>query len=129
MYQIVGHGIDVVEVDAFRSLLECNSGDFKDRCFTKAEQAEAATHANEVQRFAGWFAMKEAVAKAMGIGFGGAVTPLDIVITHGIGGAPQVLLRQGAMKRASELRVVNWHVSISHVNSTAFASAIAVSNN
>jgi holo-[acyl-carrier protein] synthase len=60
-------GLDLIEIARIRRALERYPG-FRDRCFTPAEQAYCDSRANPAESYAGRFAGKEAVGKALGIG-------------------------------------------------------------
>src|SRR5437763_16886208 len=60
-------GTDLIEIARIRRALERYSG-FRDRCFTEAEQAYCDSRANPAESYAGRFAGKEAVGKALGFG-------------------------------------------------------------
>ena len=58
---------DLIEIDRVERALARYPG-FRDRCFTKAEQAYCDSRANLAQHYAARFAAKEAVGKALGSG-------------------------------------------------------------
>ena len=60
-------GVDLIEIDRVEQALARYPG-FKDRCFTKEEQAYCDSRANPAQHYAARFAAKEAVGKALGSG-------------------------------------------------------------
>ena len=60
-------GVDLIEIDRVERALARYPG-FKDRCFTKEEQAYCDSRANPAQHYAARFAAKEAVGKALGSG-------------------------------------------------------------
>ncbi len=60
-------GIDLVEIERIRRALERYPG-FRERCFTDAERAYCESRPNPVESYAGRFAGKEAVGKALGSG-------------------------------------------------------------
>jgi holo-[acyl-carrier protein] synthase len=126
--EILGHGIDIVELDRFAVLLCEPDGDFLSRCFTSAERGRAAEGAlsHRTQSLAGKFAAKEAVAKALGSGFDGTIGPLNIEITNDSVGVPQVVLHGNAADLAAALGISSWRVSISHAGGVAIASALAL---
>ena len=62
---IVGIGVDVVDLARFEQVLK-RTPDMVNRLFTAAEQTSAAGHQLPVMSLAGRFAVKEAVAKAVG---------------------------------------------------------------
>src|SRR5205823_11442553 len=63
----VNVGVDLIEIERIRRALERYPG-FRDRCFTPAEQAYCDSRPNPAESYAGRFAGKEAVGKALGIG-------------------------------------------------------------
>ena len=61
-------GVDLIEIDRIRRALARHGEDFKERCFTEAERAYCDSKPNPPQHYAGRFAAKEAVGKALGSG-------------------------------------------------------------
>lgn len=61
-------GVDLIEIARVRRALDRHGGRFRDRCFTEAEQAYCESKPNPPQHYAGRFAAKEAVGKALGSG-------------------------------------------------------------
>ena len=59
-------GIDLIEIDRIRRALE--RAGLRERCFTEAERAYCDSRPNPAQHYAGRFAGKEAVGKALGCG-------------------------------------------------------------
>lgn len=123
---VVGHGIDVVDLGTFRRWYEDPNGRFLSRCFVQTELEEIGDGANQVERLAGRFAAKEAVLKAIGTGFGAGIAFTDVVIHRVTDGAPKVQLAGGAEKVAKKLGVTGWHLSITHTGGIAMASVIAL---
>ena len=74
--------------------------------------------------YAGLFAAKEAIAKALGTGFR-AFMPIDIEVLRNELGKPYVNLYGGAAKRAFELNVGIIHVTITNTKEYAQAFAVA----
>jgi holo-[acyl-carrier protein] synthase len=60
-------GTDLIEIERVRKAL-ARYERFRDRCFTPAEQAYCDSRPNPAQSYAGRFAAKEAVGKAIGSG-------------------------------------------------------------
>ncbi|MEM6314067.1 MAG: holo-ACP synthase, partial [Planctomycetota bacterium] len=80
--QLLGHGIDIVEVARVRGLLEKHGRRFEQRCFTAAEVAYANRRPKRAaEHLAARFAAKEAVLKALGTGqrHGIAWTDVEVV--------------------------------------------------
>ena len=116
---ILGVGTDLVEIDRVRKACERDS--FVVRTFTELERRQAG---DKISRFAGSFAVKEAVAKALGTGFR-AFMPIDIEVARDELGKPYVNLYRGAKALAHELGVERIEVSISNTAEHAMAFAVA----
>jgi holo-[acyl-carrier protein] synthase len=65
---VVRVGVDLIEIERIRRALERHGESFKARCFTDAERAYCDATPNPPQHYAGRFAAKEAVGKALGSG-------------------------------------------------------------
>jgi len=61
-------GVDLIEIERVRLALDRHGDGFKERCFTEAERAYCDSKPNPAQHYAGRFAAKEAVGKALGSG-------------------------------------------------------------
>jgi holo-[acyl-carrier protein] synthase len=122
---IVGHGIDIVELSTIEQRLEAGEH-WMEGTFTEAEQKEADPAPNRIQYFAGRYAAKEAVVKALGTGFTDEVTWLDVEVVRFPSGAPNARLSGSALAVAESLGVTRWFVSIGHRGAYAIASAIAL---
>src|SRR5947208_2767294 len=109
---MLGIGIDAVEVDRFRRLLE-RRPQAAARLFTEGELAFGARWRDPAPRLAARFAAKEAVMKAMGVGLG-AFPFHDVEVVSAPSGAPAVVLRGGAEALASRLGVQGWRLSLTH---------------
>ena len=94
--------------------------------FTEAEVAYARRRKKGFEEtLAGRFAAKEAVMKALGTGWREGVTFPGIEILQQPSGRPYVVLHGGAAEKAAELGITAWHLSITHTEDLAIASAIA----
>jgi holo-[acyl-carrier protein] synthase len=127
--RIIGHGIDVVEVARVKAELESPSKQWAEKVYSKDEREQADRPPKNARYFAGRFAGKEAVAKALGTGFSGTVTWNGIEILRLPSGAPTVRLSGGALELAQILGVTGWVISISHCGGLSTASAIALGMN
>ncbi|MDR3636406.1 MAG: holo-ACP synthase [Isosphaeraceae bacterium] len=125
---IIGHGIDVVEVARIKAKLESPAKKWAERVYSDDERSQADAAPGDTRYFAGRFAGKEAVAKALGTGFSGKVTWKGIEILRLQSGAPTVRLSAGALELAQTLGVTRWVISISYCAGLASASVIAVSD-
>jgi holo-[acyl-carrier protein] synthase len=61
-------GVDLIEIERVRRALDRHGESFRERCFTEAEREYCESKANPAQHYAGRFAAKEAVGKAIGSG-------------------------------------------------------------
>ena len=124
---IVGHGIDIVETARIRQLVEEHGKHFLDRCFTEAEQAYCLQNSKRrFEHLAGRFAAKEAVLKVLGTGWRGGIAWTDIEIRNEPSGQPKLQLSGESLRIANEMEITQWHLSISHIETHATASAIGV---
>lgn len=123
---VVGHGIDLVDVTEIRRWIEDSRNPLLPRCFVQGELNEIGDGANRIERLAGRFAAKEAVLKAIGTGFGAGVAFTDVVIERAPGEAPTIRLSGGAARAAAALGVTTWQLSISHAGGMAIASVLAL---
>jgi holo-[acyl-carrier protein] synthase len=125
---IIGHGIDIVAIHRIAGLIERCPEDFLEATFTLNERKEAESLETATAFFTGRFAAKEAIVKALGTGFLGDISWTDVEILRQPSGAPNVHLSGGALAVAQALGVTRWLLSISHDESHAVASAIALGN-
>ena len=121
---VIGVGIDLVEVDRIRRLLERYPERFARRTFTEAEAAYCRRSVQAAERFAARFAAKEAVMKALGTGWSQGVTFRDIEVIRAPSGAPGIRLAGAAGLRAQGLGVRVIHVSLSHTPLQAIAMVV-----
>ena len=124
---ILGHGIDIVETARIRGLVESHGQRFFDRCFTPEELAYCHRNTKRFyEHLAGRFAAKEAVLKVLGTGWRGGIAWTDIEILREPSGQPRVVLTGECQRIAEQLGIKRWHVSISHIETHATASAIGL---
>ena len=123
---VVGHGIDVVDITKIRRWIEDSRDPLIPRCFVQAELDEIGDGVHRIERLAGRFAAKEAALKAIGTGFGAGVAFTDVVIQRAPGAAPEIRLSGGAAQAATALGVTAWKLSISHAGGIAMASVLAL---
>ncbi len=121
---VVGIGIDLVDIGPFTAKL-ARAG-FRDQVFTAAEQAQADDRRASAESYAGKFAVKEAVMKALGAGVRQSIWFTAVEVLNNADGAPVLTLHRAAHDRASVLGVAMWHISISHTPHTAVAVVLAL---
>lgn len=127
--RIVGHGLDLVETARVAEMLERHGGRFLDRVYTAAEQDYCRRGARRmVEHLAGRFAAKEAILKALGTGWSGGIAWTDAEVIRDASGRPDVRLHGQASRRAGQLSIVRWQLSLTHIAGIAAASAIALAD-
>lgn len=121
----VGLGIDVVEIERMRALLE-RSEAFAPRVFSDDERAYCDGKANPASHYATRFAAKEAVVKALGTGFTQGIDVRDIEVVRAPSGKPSIKLYGRAAQVAAELGVREISVSLTFTHLEAVACAMAI---
>ena len=121
---IIGTGIDIVEIARFRKILAGTGERFLMRVFTGEERQFCLKRKDPPPHFAVRFAAKEAVFKALETGWAKGVTWLDVEVLRQEQGAPFVLLHGAAQEVAASKGVGRVHISLTHTNNWAAATAI-----
>jgi len=114
-------GTDLIEIERIRGALARYSS-FRERCFSEAERAYCDSRPNPAQSYAGRFAGKEAVGKALGFGVARAFAWREVEIV----GRPKPAVRLSGRlaERASALGIGSVDLSMTH--SRELAQAVAV---
>jgi holo-[acyl-carrier protein] synthase len=81
-----------------------------------------------IQRLAGKFAVKEAIMKALGTGWGNGVSFTDIEVITLMSGEPTVRLHRKLALLEKTKAISEWLVSITHTDYLAMASVIGINN-
>lgn len=123
--QILGIGSDIVECLRIAQLIERHGELFVGRVYTDAEIEYCRARKAATQHYAGRWAAKEAVLKALGTGLRRGISWRDIEIANDPRGAPDVVLHGGAKELLGRNGIQWIHVTISHCRSHAVAYAIA----
>lgn len=118
---ILGLGIDVVEIERVRALLERKGERAMRRLFTEREATYASGKAHPAIHLAARLAAKEAAFKALsGNDLARGVGWREIEVMSGKHG-PELVFHGLAEERAIEMRVRRVHVSLTHTHMTAAA--------
>ncbi len=118
----VATGVDLIEIARIEEVIARHGKRYLERIFTPAELEYCG---KRVESLAGRFAAKEAAAKALGTGIG-EVAWKEIEILGDEQNAPTMTLHGAAERRAKELGLTNWSVSISHSQSHSVALVVAI---
>lgn len=121
---IKGIGIDIIEVHRIRHAIMKNNG-FIDRVFTENEKQIFEEKNYLPHTVAGFFAAKEAVAKALGTGIRN-MQWRDIEILKDHLGKPYVKLHNNAKDLAYSMNIDKILISISHSKENAIAQAMVL---
>jgi len=122
---ITGLGVDIVEIDRMRLALERHPR-MRERIFSVEERAYCDARNRPYIHYATRFAAKEAVLKALGMGFSGGIRFTDVEVLRDERGRPVPHLTGRAAEIAAEAGVVEMHLSLSFTHTTAVASAVAI---
>ena len=107
-------GTDIIQISRIESSLE----KFGDKFKMKFLNSEEMRLAKKVESVAGFWAAKEAIAKALGCGIGSDLAFHDIILSKNDRGAPTFRLSEHAQKR---YQIDRSSLSISHDGGFAIA--------
>lgn len=124
--QVLGIGTDITEIERVDRMLERHGDYFLRRVYTEAELAYCQGRKQAGQHFAGRWAAKEAILKAIGTGWIRGISWRDVEVLNEPSGKPIVKLHGGALKVASERGIRSVLISISHCECHAIAYATAL---
>lgn len=122
---VVGLGVDVVEVSRIERAVARWGDTFVRRIYTPGEIARVEAGVARGPRLAARFAAKEAVMKALGIGWR-ALAWREIEIASDASGRPVVTLHGAARRIAEERGITGVLVALSHTHEHAVANAVAL---
>lgn len=123
MVQLVT-GIDMIEIARIKRAAARHGDRFYRRFFTSQEIEYCQGRATSL---AGRFAVKEAVAKALGTGIGD-FNWTDIEIVCDGRGKPELILHNRARQLALDKGLHQWSISLSHTDTLAIGLAVATSD-
>jgi holo-[acyl-carrier protein] synthase len=125
---VLSVGVDMVEVERIRKALEDSriGKRFRARVFTENEiQYCEKKRRGRYESYAGRFAAKEAVMKALGRGWGSKVSWLDIEVARARSGKPEIVLHDKTERLAAEQGMRHWSLSITHTAQHGLAFVVA----
>ena len=124
--EILGIGTDIIECPRIGKMIEHHGELFLRRVYTEREIRYCQARKHAIEHFAGRWAAKEAILKAMGTGRSHGIAWTNIEVRNGHDGRPQVLVCGAARETAVERGIGDILVSISHCRTYATAYAIAL---
>ena len=89
---IYGNGIDIIDINRIRRVIDKYGNKFKKRCFSTAEIERSEKRLNSVESYAKRYAAKEACAKALGTGLARGVFWKNIEVENNQYGKPFIKL-------------------------------------
>jgi holo-[acyl-carrier protein] synthase len=106
--------MDLVKRGRIEQALERHGERFLKRIFTEGERRYSEKMPHAPLHFAGMWAIKESIVKALGTGFRDGIAWRHIEVSHDPLGKPLVTLTGKAKERADALNVSRIHASITH---------------
>lgn len=122
---ILGIGVDAVEIERIRRMIERYGNRFVGRVFQIEEVKYCMSHHDPVPHFAARFAAREAVAKVLRTGFSSGIKWRDIAVMRDANGIPSIALYGAAAEVASKMGVKRIWLSLTHTDTVAIAVAVA----
>jgi holo-[acyl-carrier protein] synthase len=125
---IVSVGVDLIEVERIQKALEDPQigTRFRKRVFTEKEIHYCEKkQRGRYESYAGRFAAKEAVMKALGRGWGSKVTWIEIEVARAQSGKPDIVLHGKTALFAERLGIRRWALSITHTQGHGLAYVVA----
>jgi holo-[acyl-carrier protein] synthase len=120
---IIGIGIDLAEVARYE-FDETKLAWFARKVYTDEEVAYVMRKRNRAERFAGFFAAKEATRKA----FGHAILWREVGVSHERSGKPAIKFYGAAAQLPQSRGVTRIHLSITHTATIAAAVVVLEGN-
>ena len=96
---IYGNGIDIIDINRIRKVIEKYGIRFKKRCFSLSEIDRSEKRLNSIESYAKRYAAKEACAKALGTGLARGVFWKDIEVVNNQFGKPFIKLHGKAKEK------------------------------
>ena len=122
---IHGIGTDIIECLRIAQMIERHGEHFINRVYTDHEIQYCSARKSATQHYAGRWAAKEAILKAIGTGWIRGISWRDVEVHNLPGGQPVVKLRGGAREAVEQRGITDVLISISHCRSHATAYALA----
>jgi holo-[acyl-carrier protein] synthase len=124
---IVALGLDLAQIARFEAAVGRQGERMLERLFTDGERAYCERRRERMTHYAGRFAVKEAVMKALGTGWTRGVRWRDIEVVRAAGAAPTLVLHGVAQEIARGRGIAKIHITITHDAGLAAAVAVAES--
>jgi holo-[acyl-carrier protein] synthase len=123
--EILGIGTDIVECPRIGKMIEQHGEIFLRRVYTEREIRYCQARKHAIEHFAGRWAAKEAILKAMGTGRSRGIAWTHVEVRNAPDGRPRVMICGAAREVARQRNIGEILVSISHCRTYATAYALA----
>jgi holo-[acyl-carrier protein] synthase len=124
--EILGIGTDIIECPRIGKMIENHGELFLRRVYTQREIRYCQARKHAIEHFAGRWAAKEAILKAIGTGRSQGIAWTNIEVRNDQDGRPRVLVCGAAKETARNRGIGDILISISHCRTYATAYAMAV---
>jgi len=119
---ILGIGVDIIEISRIKQSVERSGDKFLNRIFTEKELEYCLSKGNKYQHLAARFAAKEAISKALSIGWNNQFDWKNVEVINEKSGEPKVHLN-GLLKDFLPA-ATNLKITMSHSDEYAVCFAI-----
>lgn len=123
---VIGIGTDIIECSRIDQMIEKHGDVFLNRVYTPNEITYCCKRKAANQHYAGRWAAKEAVLKALGTGWAHGIQWTDVEVVNQQGGKPEIVLSGRAQEISESQGITAMMISISHCKGYATAYATAV---
>ncbi len=123
---VIGIGSDIVECLRVARMIERHGEQFINRVYTAAEIRHCNSRKQATQHFAGRWAAKEAVMRALGVRTRKGFDWRDIEIRRNKGGKLTAAFRGAARDVIEQLGVGDIHLTIAYCRAVATATALVL---
>ena len=123
---IYGVGIDIIDINRIRKVINKYGDRFKNKCFHFDEIHRSEKKLNYVESFAKRYAAKEACAKALGTGLARGVHWKDIEVKNNKYGKPYIQLHNKAKKYINLNNKEEYKIELSLADEKEYAIANVV---
>jgi holo-[acyl-carrier protein] synthase len=126
--EIVGVGTEIVECLRIGRAIEEHGELFLQRVYTEREIRDCQARQRSMEHFAAHWAAKEAILKCLGLPWRRGLSWTEMEVRWESAQRPTVMLCGAAKDIASDLRISDILLSLSHCRAYAVAYALAVRN-
>lgn len=123
---IVGTGVDLVEIGRIKKAIDARGERFLNRVFTSNEIEYCGKKKSPYQCYACRFAAKEAVFKALGIGWRLGMKWTEMEVLNDPRGQPYIFLSGKVKTWAEEMGIRRFLISLSHTRDYALCQLLAL---